>query len=563
MLRYLVFIILLFSSNAHSTLIEYYQITSSIDNVKFKTRSMSESCKQLLSHLQSIQTTNPKYHYIYVKSQLSASNGNQWQCIADIQNPANGGYLARNHVYTGFIIREEAKCPSPSVIIRVTFEDLEHVPLRVCTEISPGEFCASVGNETTITGGGTYLGQVHKPSILHQSLSETPQSSCTPLFSDSPCDSKDPYGGCYVPPDDGCTRHKDGSIYCPPEAEPPKPDDTCNGATYCKAPPEGCGDGYVRGSFNGQELCVKSGPSNPPKPDNPQDPDNCANGGSYCPAPPNDDSCPDGYYPTTHNGSKICVKNNPNPNEPNPNDPNNNNGGDNGGGDNGGDGNGDGDTGGSGVDLSEIINAIKALRDALLQALGSLSQKLSTLITGQKETNEHLEDIKEESVKTNVKLDKVNENITTTNSKLDTANEHLNAISDHTAAASEALGQTNQKLDGVTEAIDSIGKCRNKDYDPRDVKSEKYVDCTAQELGLTDTPFQIQDQPVIEYQREEHITFGKYCPYKRTTQNVGYFTFEKDITFICDFGHEARPYIIALGYLGALIYLLIAMRSKD
>ncbi|MQZ29591.1 hypothetical protein F4U02_01040 [Acinetobacter haemolyticus] len=456
----------------------------------------------------------------------------------------------------------QLKCPSPSVIIRVTFNDLEHVPLRVCSEIAPGQFCASVGNESTITGGGTYLGQVHKPSILHQSISTTPQSSCTPLFSDSPCDSKDPWGGCYVPPDDGCTRQKDGSIYCPPDAPPPQPDDTCNGATYCKAPPEGCGEGYVRGSFNGQELCVKSGPSNPPKPDNPDDPDNCANGGSYCPAPPNDEDCPSGYYPTMHNGSKICVKDNPNPNEPNPNDPNNN-GGDNGGGDNGGDNGGDGDTGGSGVDLSEIINAIKALRDALLQALGSLSQKLSTLINGQKETNEHLEDIKEESVKTNVKLDKVNENITTTNSKLDTANEHLNSISDHTAAASEAIGETNKKLDGVTEAIDSIGKCKNKDYDPRNINSEKYVDCTAQELGLTDTPFHIQDQPVIEYQREEHVRFGQYCPYQRTTQNVGYFTFEKDITFICDFGHEARPYIIALGYLGALIYLLIAMRGKD
>lgn len=399
-------------------------------------------------------------------------------------------------------ITKELKCPSPSIIIRVTFNDLDHVPLRVCSEIAPGKFCASVGNETTITGGGTYLGQVHKPSILHQSLSETPQSSCTPLFSDSPCDSKDPYGGCYVPPDDGCTRHKDGSIYCPPEAEPPKPDETCNGATYCKAPPQGCGEGYVRGSFNGQELCVKSGPSNPPKPDNPDDPDNCANGGSYSPAPPNDDSCPDGYYPTTHNGTKICVKNNPNPNEPNPNDPNNNNGGDNGGGDNGNGDNGGGETGGSGVDLSEIINAIKALRDALLQALGSLSQKLSTLITGQKQTNEHLEDIKEESVKTNVKLDKVNENITTTNSKLDTANDHLKDISDHSRAASEAIGESNKKLEGIKDAVDSFGKCKNESYNPNDPKSEKYRECTEEDAkkgfgGEVSTPFKELDLGAI------------------------------------------------------------------
>ncbi|MCU4377946.1 hypothetical protein KTH36_05945 [Acinetobacter haemolyticus] len=480
--------------------------------------------------------------------QLSAKVGHTSGTISWTNN-GSVGQCTRNGSAFGDWTRTiyTPKCPSPNVIIHVSFDDLEHVPLRVCTEIAPGKYCASVGNETTISGGGNYLGGYQRPSILHRSLSETPQNSCTPLFSDSPCDSKDPYGGCYVPPDDGCTRQKDGSIYCPPEAPPPQPDETCNGATYCKAPPQGCGEGYVRGSFNGQELCVKSGPSNPPKPDQPDDPENCANGGTYCPAPPNDDLCPDGYYPTTHNGSKICVKNNPNPNEPNPNDPNNNNGGDNG---------GDGETGGTGVDLSEIINAIKALRDALLQALGSISQKLSTLITGQKESNEHLDDIKKESIKTNQKLDEVNENITTTNSKLDTANDHLKNISDHSAAASEALGESNKKLDGIKDAVEGQYKCANESYDPNDKRSNKYRDCTEQDItggSVEDTKVDIKEQTVNLENDLRRDLFGgnSTCPPPMVIE----FTFinkvrlEYPYDLMCDGAALVRPWIILLGLL--------------
>jgi|GEM_PF-2810415 len=285
---------------------------------------------------------------------------------------------------------------------------------------------------------------------------------------------------------------------------------------------------------------------------------------SYCPKPPN--GCPDGYSEQSFNGEQICVKNSPE--DPNPNDPNNDD-------DDqppaseptGGDGGGD-------VDLTPVINAINSLKAAFTSAINSLKEsltsgfktvtdaigltnsKLDATNTKLDKSNEHLDNIKKESIKTN-------ENLTQANAKLDKSNEHLKDITDATTAASEAIGETNNKLDGVTDAVDAIGKCKNKDYDPRNVNSQKYVDCTAQEMGMTDTPFQIQEQQITQFQREDHVRFGQTCPFQKTTENLGYFTVEKDITFICDFGHEARPYIQALGYLGALIYLLIALRSKD
>ncbi len=44
---------------------------------------------------------------------------------------------------------------------------------------------------------------------------------------------------------------------------------------------------------------------------------------------------------------------------------------------------------------------------------------------------------------------------------------------------------------------------------------------------------------------------------------LGSITFTKDLTFICSYGADARPYIIALGYFGALIYLLYGLRSRN
>lgn len=389
------------------------------------------------------------------------------------------------------IVECDIECGEPGTPIHVSFENMEHIPLTTCYPQSDGRFCVTQGNPATVSGGGTYLGQTFKPSIIHQSVSKTPSLNCTPKFSDTKCDNKDPYGGCYVPPDDGCTRQADGSIYCPSNVPPPTPTDTCSGATYCKRPPEGCGTGYVSGSFNGQQLCVKSGPSTPPDPSDPTDPqppNQCT--AQYCPKPEPEKECPTGYYSSYYNGTPICVANNPNPNQPNQNDPNNN--------ENASSEPIGGDDPNTSFDVKGIIDAIKALRDSLLGSIENVSKKLTTLIDGQKITNDHL---------------------TKLNEKSQIANEHLQNIEDSSLATSEAVGESNKKLDQIfsdqgKQEIEQLGE---QSTDSRLTAAESEMTSKLQTLANTlsyssshacISDFTITDIP---YFGSTTVPFSKYC----------------------------------------------------
>lgn len=320
------------------------------------------------------------------------------------------------------------KCPQSGWPIPVYLPSgSTQIPIRMCKD------------GCTLTGSGR---SIETPNYTQTVMQYTGDSvNCTTQYENQPtqCDTSDPYGDCYVPPNSDCVRTSNGSIYCPEDSPPPQ-NETCNGADYCNRPPTGCGQGYVSGSFNGQQLCVRSGPNNPtnpPQDDNPNDPNNCMNGGSYCPQPPNNTSCPSGYYETTYNGEKICVRNNNDPNTPNPNDPNNDNGG---GASEPTDGGGDG-TGGS-LNLKPVIDAINSLKSALLSAITGISTKLTNLLDGQKKTNEHLDKIEDSS---------------------QAASESLGDISDATQATSEAIGETNKKLDQIfsdqgKEQIEQLGE---------------------------------------------------------------------------------------------------------
>lgn len=357
-----------------------------------------------------------------------------------IQNNANE-YLCSigSATSTRIIFVNKAVCPVPNYPMVLWFKSAPDVsptsvPVRRCV------------NGCTYTGSGRAIetSNGHWSTIL---TATGDNANCSDANTDTPppkCDTKDPYGSCYVPPNDNCFRASDGSIYCPDNQQPPLQQGCENGATYCKRPPDGCGSGYVSGSFNGEQLCVKSDPSNPPdpeEPEEPEEPNQCT--ASYCPKPDQGKDCPDGYYTSTYNGQKICVKDNPTPNQPNPNDPNNTDGGDDGG-DAGG---GDGST--VSVNLKPVLDAINSLKAALLTALETISRKLSSLVDGQKESNEHLKVIKNE--------------VTKTNEKLDTANGHLEKIEEATTATRDAIGETNDKLDRVfsddgKEQIEQLGE---------------------------------------------------------------------------------------------------------
>lgn len=361
---------------------------------------------------------------------------NTWDKPFKASSPSSDGSgkcLSNSGNTIGSYTRIYNKCPAAGWPVPVYLPSgTTQIPIRMCKD------------GCTLTGSGR---SIETPNHTQTIMQYTGNSiNCTTEYSNQPtkCDTSDPYGDCYVPPNSDCLRTSNGSIYCPEDSPPPL-NETCNGATYCKRPPEGCGNGYVSGSFNGQQLCVKSGPSDPNEPDEPEQPNQCT--ASYCPKPDQGKDCPEGYYTSTYNGQKICVKDNPNPNQPNQNDPNNNDGGDDGGGASEPTGGDDGSTGS--VNLKPVIDAINSLKAALLTAFETLSRKLSSLVDGQKTSNEHLKNIKDESIKSNEKLDK--------------SNEHLDKIEEATQATSTAVGETNKKLDQIfsdqgKEQIEQLGE---------------------------------------------------------------------------------------------------------
>lgn len=137
----------------------------------------------------------------------------------------------------------------------------------------------------------------------------TPVSTCQPLFDDQ-CDNTDPYGDCYQPPNDNCTRKADGSIICPPDVPPPSPEPTCKYSTsgaYCTPQNGQCPAGYVTGTYNGQTICVKDS-KNPPPPDpNNQQGDGSCNGTNNC--SPNSNNTTTNNHTTNNTTNNSTVNN--------------------------------------------------------------------------------------------------------------------------------------------------------------------------------------------------------------------------------------------------------------
>lgn len=88
------------------------------------------------------------------------------------------------------------------------------------------------------------------------------------------------------------------------------------------------------------------------------------------------------------------------------------------------------------------------------------------------------------------------------------------------------------------------------------------------EPELKDDDLKIENEPVESYERRDYIKFGETCPFSPQAYSipmgfVGSLDFEADATIFCTYGQQARPFIIGLGYVGSLIYLLYALRNGN
>ncbi|MFU0421174.1 virulence factor TspB C-terminal domain-related protein [Acinetobacter baumannii] len=318
---------------------------------------------------------------------------------------------------------ESIKCPVSGTPVPVYFEPNTPIPLRVCKQNPNGSYCVYDApdklNPIVITSG-------NYQNITLRSVSEIPMPSCTPEFSKSSCDPKDPYGGCYQPPNDNCNRMSDGSIYCPPDEPPPPIKSGCqNGATYCDMPPTGCGTGYVPGTYNGKQICVKN--SNPPPTDPPDQPPPASDPPPITPPDPSDPPDPGDPPPP------------PPPPPPPSNDPL----------------------------LRAILDAINAvnnkltwLKNELVNSLNYIAKKIDVTNSKLDTTNQKLDtvnsSIKETTAAVNANGDKVKAAVDANATTVKTAVEANTAATNGVKSAVEAnTSSTANKLNEVVNAINN------------------------------------------------------------------------------------------------------------
>ncbi|MEN9042566.1 virulence factor TspB C-terminal domain-related protein [Acinetobacter baumannii] len=298
---------------------------------------------------------------------------------------------------------EATKCPVSGYPVPVYFEPNTPIPLRVCKQNPEGNYCVYDAQDKI---NPLVISSVNYQQIILRSVSEIPSPTCTPEFSKDRCDPKDPYGGCYQPPNDNCNRMSDGSIYCPPDVPPPPIKSGCqNGATYCDMPPTGCGTGYVPGTFNGKQICVKN--SNPPPTDPPDQPPPASDPPPVVPPDPSDP--PDPGDPP------------PPPPPPSSNDPL----------------------------LRAILDAINAVNNKLTWLKNELVNSLNYIAKKIDVTNSKLDT-------TNQKLDTVNSSIKETTAAVNASGDKIKAAVDANATTVKTAVEANTAAtNGVKTAVEA------------------------------------------------------------------------------------------------------------
>ncbi|MDV4223172.1 hypothetical protein MSG84_18475 [Acinetobacter baumannii] len=410
-LKYLIFIIIsLFSVQAFAAQQQWWY--STLYGEAIGSFDIAVACELVGKKRWDTSTTS------YRSSQITSGN----QCVVYYMKGTVGPYSENVPNFT-YKLKEPTKCPASGWPIPVYFEPNTPVPLRTCRPNPDGGYCITEWtgdkNNPIVISGSQYQ------SITHASVSEIPSPSCTPLFSKDTCDPKDPYGGCYKPPNDNCNRMADGSIYCPPDEPPPPIKSGCqNGATYCDMPPTGCGTGYVPGTFNGKQICVKN--SNPPPTDPPDQPPPASDPPPITPPDPSDPPDPGDPPP-------------PPPPPPSSNDPL----------------------------LRAILDAINAvnnkltwLKNELVNSLNYIAKKIDVTNSKLDTTNQKLDtvnsSIKETTAAVNANGDKIKAAVDANATTVKTAVEANTAATNGVKSAVEAnTSSTANKLNEVVNAINN------------------------------------------------------------------------------------------------------------
>lgn len=416
--------------------------------------------------------------------------------------------------------KDEIKCPSNGSPATRQYAIGEAIDLVVCAPNPDGTFC-----KYDSPGGKMNWGDHIR--VTYSSVGTAPVSSCTPKKENEACNPKDPYGGCFKPPNDKCTRFADGSIACPPDEPLPVPKSQCDGgATYCERPPTGCPAGYVSGSFNGKQLCVKSSPSTP----DPKDPTDPANDGS--------DSSGSGT--STTQGTSTSTSTNTNA-----------------------DGSSSTTTtttttnnttvNNFKIDLSAVVNAVNAVtaqlisvKSEIVNALGLVDKKLDVTNTKIDTTNAKLTDLNASSLKQEQLLKDIRDK----------------TVSDQPASsASTDLTGVHTRLDAIKEGID-----KKNTFDEEYLAWQKDPDFKQDHPDFSgDSKIEILQSNVLPDLNDNYVNASSTCPpplqisFNLLKTHTIYFSYD----VMCFGASYARPFIIFSGMLIAFLIVTGAYRGSS
>lgn len=94
-----------------------------------------------------------------------------------------------------------------------------------------------------------------------------------------------------------------------------------------------------------------------------------------------------------------------------------------------------------------------------------------------------------------------------------------------------------------------------------------WLDWTKEEPELNDEKLKIEEQEITDYKYEDHVEFGSSCPFQEKIEildlGVGVIKVKYNLDFFCEFGRSAKSTIVALGHLGALIFLMFGIRNGN
>lgn len=470
--KYLVFIILSFIS-----INSFAATTYSLDNASSypKILSLTSSSKDsLCSQAYSIYLDNYKNRFeTYAGYTITGNYCNFMQ--------ASGG-VSINFPFKTIV--EETKCWYPDY--KIVTQPITSLKKVMCLPVN-GVICKYTGDPT---GSPIINGSI---TTSFSSVSQTPDPSCKEQLVNPPCDPKDPYGGCFTPPDDGCTRQFNGSIECPADTVPPV-EKGCNGATYCDRPPQGCGEGYVSGSYNGKQICIKTSPST-----GSGDGSGTGGDGGDASGTGGDGS---GTGSTTGTGTGTSTSTNTTTNS-------------------------DGSTttttnttvNNFSIDFSPVTNAIKKLSDQLTNFKNELLTSVTDLGKKIDSTNTKIDS-------TNTKLDSTNTKLTEINDSALRQEELLKAIRDKESSNTGGDGSpSDQPASGASTDLTETNGILNeiKDWLTEEVKDDGQS---------VETPFKNLEQKDIN---SSLYKITGQCPAPKTfyTPVVGH-TFQLDLTKYCN-----------------------------